>query len=225
MKLLFFDMEFADGKVEGSIYSLGYLMTDEDFHILIPPTDLLINPDSTWNEYVEKNILAYPKDEVESAPKFFELYDRIKVLFSQADIAVGFAVGNDTRALRQDCARYGLEQIQFRCFDTEKLCRKMDEHKDAHGLAGYVRAWCGEDPSNQHRSDGDAFATMMLMRAICCSKHALPEMLLLAYPECVVDVSEKTQKKKHAESIQKSKSSKKRHWYRKRSQKVSEKGS
>ena len=49
MKLLFFDMEFADGKVPGSIYSLGYLMTDENFEIIRPQTDLIINPDSSWN--------------------------------------------------------------------------------------------------------------------------------------------------------------------------------
>ena len=33
-------MEFANGKVPGSIYSIGYLVTDGDFEILVPPTDL-----------------------------------------------------------------------------------------------------------------------------------------------------------------------------------------
>ena len=99
MKLLFFDMEFADGRVPGSIYSIGYLVTDENFEIIVPPTDLLINPDSTWNEYVEANILAYPKETVEAAPTFPALYSQLKKLFEDADVAVGFAVNNDTRAL------------------------------------------------------------------------------------------------------------------------------
>jgi len=185
MKLLFFDMEFANGQVPGSIYSLGYTVTDEDFNVLIPPTDLLINPDAKWNAYVEENILAYPKEEVEAAPTFPALYPTVKELFEEADLAIGFALNNDTRELKRDCKRYGLEPLSFRTFDTEKLCRLTDAHKDARGLAGCVRSWCGEDPDHQHRSDGDALATMRLFRAICEANHVTPEMMLLAYPECL----------------------------------------
>lgn len=182
--MLFFDMEFANGKIPGSIYSLGYLMTDEDFTVVRQPTDILMNPDAPWNEYVESHILAYPKEMVEAAPRFPELYESIRELFSQADIAVGFAVNNDLRALRKNCERYGLEPIRFRALDMEKLCRKQEEHKEAHGLGGYVSAWCGEEPDNRHRSDGDALATMMLFRAVCQAKHATPDMMLTVYPEC-----------------------------------------
>lgn len=192
MKILFFDMEFADGRVPGSIYSIGYLLTDGDFQILIPPTDLLINPNSTWNEYVEQNILAYPKGEIEAAPEFCDVFDQIKELFSMADLAVGFSTGNDTRAMRQACERYGIEPFSFRCFDTEKLCKRMDEHKEAHGLGGCVVAWCGEEPDHRHRSDGDAYATMLLLRAICRAKHASPEMIVAAYPECESDSLQKS---------------------------------
>lgn len=191
MKILFFDMEFADGRVPGSIYSIGYLLTDEEFQILIPPTDLLINPNSTWNEYVEQNILAYPKEEIEAAPEFCDVFDEIKALFAKADLVVGFSTSNDTRAMRKACERYGLEPFSFRCFDTEKLCKKMDEHKEARGLGGCVTAWCGEEPDNRHRSDGDAYATMLLLRAICKAKHATPEMILAAYPECESDALQK----------------------------------
>lgn len=184
MKLLFFDMEFADGRVPGSIYSFGYTVTDEEFGILTPPTDLLIHPESTWNEYVEKNILAYPKEEVEASPSFAQRYEEIKRIFEEVDLAVGFSVGNDLRALRKDCERYGLPVWSAEVLDTERLCRMLEEHKDAHGLAGYVRAWCGEEPDHQHRSDGDALATMMLLRAVCETKHVTPEMLWIAFPEC-----------------------------------------
>ena len=185
MKLLFFDMEFANGKVPGSIYSLGYLMTDENFEIIRPQTDLIINPDSTWNDYVAKNILAYPMEVFDGAPKFPEVYEEIKALFDEADIAVGFSVKNDTRELRRDCERYGLEPIRFFHFDTEQLCRMMPSHKEARGLGKCVKAWCGVIPENQHRSDGDAYATMLLMRAVCEANHVDPEMMVDAYPECV----------------------------------------
>ena len=195
MKLLFFDMEFADGKVPGSIYSFGYMMTDDAFEILVPPTDLLINPESTWNEYVEKNILAYPKEEVEASPSFAARYGELKALFEEADLAVGFSLSNDLRALRKDCERYGLPAIEFSTFDTERLCRLMEEHQDAHGLGGYVQAWCGVEPDHRHRSDGDALATMMLFRAICNAKHVTPEMMVLAYPECSGEHKEQPKKK------------------------------
>ena len=187
MRLLFFDMEFADGRVPGSIYSFGYLVTDEEFRVIEAPTDLLIDPDSTWNAYVEEKILAYPKETVEASPRFPEVYERLSALFASVDVAVGFAVGNDTRALACDCRRYGLEPISFRTFDMEKVCRLTEDHPDARGLAGCVRAWCGEEPENQHRSDGDALATMQLLRGICRVKHVDPEMMLIAYPECIAE--------------------------------------
>jgi len=184
MKLLFFDMEFADGQVPGSIYSFGYLITDEEFKVLTPSTDLLINPESTWNEYVEQNILAYPKEEVEAAPAFPARYDFLRALFESVDVAVGFSVSNDNRALKKDCERYGLEKFPYQHFDLEKLCRKQEEHKDAHGLSGYYQAWCGDEPDHQHRSDGDALATMELFRAVCAAKHVTADMMMIAYPEC-----------------------------------------
>lgn len=196
MKLLFFDMEFANGQVPGSIYSFGYLMTDENFDTVLPQTDLLIDPDSTWNEYVKSNILAYPCEEVEASPRFPTLYGQIKELFASADMAVGFAVNNDTRALRQDCERYGLDPLEFRVLDMEKLCKKMEDHREAHGLGGYVRAWCGEEPDHRHRSDGDAYATMMLLRAVCASKHATPDMIIEAYPECIFRSTDPVKKAK-----------------------------
>ena len=136
---------------------------------------------------MQEHILAYPKEEIEASPKFYERYGEIKALFESVDVAVGFSLNNDMRELRGACLRYELEMPQFQTLDTELLCRKLEEHKDAHGLAGYVRAWCGEEPANQHRSDGDALATMHLMRAICADSHIDAEMLITAFPECAGD--------------------------------------
>lgn len=185
MRLLFFDMEFADGRVPGSIYSIGYTVTDESFETLVPPTDILINPESTWNEYVEENILAYPREVIDASPNFKRLYGELSELFTSADLAVGFATANDLRALNKDCARYGLSPIVFSCFDTERLCRMTEEHSEVRGLGNCVVAWCGAEPENRHRSDGDALATKQLFEAICRAKHATPEMMATAYAECV----------------------------------------
>ena len=185
VKILFFDMEFANGQVPGSIYSFGYTVTDGDFRVLVPPTDILIDPCSTWNGYVEENILAYPKEEVESSPTFIQRYTELSALFADVDIAVGFSVSNDNRALRKACERDGLPPLSYTYFDVERLCRMLEEHKDAHGLRGYYTAWCGEEPKNSHRSDGDALATMGLLQAVCRAKHVTAEMMIKAYPECV----------------------------------------
>jgi protein-tyrosine-phosphatase len=66
----------------------------------------------------------------------------------------------------------------------QKLCKLMEEHRDAHGLGGCVKAWCGQIPENRHRSDGDAYATMLLMQAICKHKHVSADQMIKAYPEC-----------------------------------------
>lgn len=185
MKFLFFDMEFANGQVGGSIYSIGYLITDENFEILTPPTDLLLNPECEWNAYVRENILAYPAEQVEAAPTFPEQAERIFSLFAETDLAIGFSVHNDNRALQKDCMRYGLQMPVYSYFDVEKLCLQMEEHREAHGLKGYSVAWCGKEPEHTHRSDGDAFATMELFRAVCRQKHVTPEMLFEVFPNCL----------------------------------------
>ena len=219
MKILFFDMEFANGKISGSVFSFGYLITDEEFNILAEPTDICINPDCEWNEYVAKNILAYPMEVIESSPFFPDCYGRIKDLFAEADIAVGFSVGNDVTALRRVCERYELDPILYHWFDMEKLCRKLDKHKEAHGLAGYVTAWCGEAPENQHRSDGDALATMHLMRAVCQDAHVDGEMLTIAYPECCGDITVQNQPKKKKATNKSAKNGKKKRRPRRRKKK------
>lgn len=172
MKILFFDMEFANGKIPGSVYSFGYVRTDRNFRLTDPQTDLLINPDCEWNDYVRRNILAYPMSAVKQASLFPAYYKRLKKLLCKSDLVVGFAVKNDTTALRKACERYGLKPLSFRCLDLERVCRSLRDYPQAHGLDGYVRAYTGIDPANRHRSDGDAYATMMLLRAIC-EKHGV----------------------------------------------------
>ncbi len=219
LKLLFFDMEFANGKIPGSVFSFGYVITDEEFNILSGPADICINPDCEWNEYVAKNILAYPMETIEASPLFPDCYEEIKGLFASVDVAVGFSVSNDVSALRRVCERYGLSPILYRWFDMEKLCRRADKHKEAHGLAGYVTAWCGQAPENQHRSDGDALATMHLMRAVCRDAHVDGEMLIIAYPECAGEtttVQNQPQKAKNAQTGNKNEKKRRRRRSRKK---------
>ena len=186
MKILFFDMEFANGKIPGSVYSLGYVQTNHKFKLTEPQTDLLMNPDCEWNAYVRSHILAYPMSTVKSAALFPTYYKRLKKLLCRADLVVGFAVKNDTVALRRACERYGLKPLEFQCLDMERLCKKLGDYPEAHGLSGYVRAYCGMEPENQHRSDGDAYATMLLLKAICERHGICPKKIKAQFAEDLI---------------------------------------
>lgn len=186
MKILFFDMEFANGKIPGSVYSLGYVQTNHKFKLTEPQTDLLMNPDCEWNNYVRSHILAYPMKTVRSAALFPAYYKRLKKLLCHADLVVGFAVKNDTVALRRACERYDLKPLQFECLDMERLCKQLGDHPGAHGLSGYVRAYCGFEPANQHRSDGDAYATMLLFKEVCQRHQISPKKAKLQFADHMI---------------------------------------
>ena len=179
-------MEFANGKVPGSVYSLGYVQTNHKFKLTEPQTDLLMNPDCEWNNYVRSHILAYPMKTVKSAALFPAYYKRLKKLLCHADLVVGFAVKNDTVALRRVCERYGLKPLEFQCLDMERLCKQFGDFPEAHGLSGYVRSYCGFEPANQHRSDGDAYATMLLLKEICRRHDLSPKKLKVQFADQLI---------------------------------------
>lgn len=187
MKILFFDMEFANGKIPGSVYSLGYVLTDEKFKLIEPQTDLLMNPECDWNAYVRAHILAYPMKTVEASSPFPAYYRRIRRLVRKADLVVGFAVKNDTVALEKACERYRLKPLVFSCLDLENLCKKLRDYPEAHGLDGLVQAYCGIQPEHRHRSDGDAYATMLLFREICRRRQISPKNMKKLYAEHFVE--------------------------------------
>ncbi len=186
MNILFFDMEFANGKIPGSVYSFGYVRTNGKFKLTEPQTDLLMNPECEWNEYVRHRILAYPMHLVKEASPFPGHYKRICKLLRRADLVVGFAVSNDTAALRKDCERYGYKPPVFQCLDLERVCKKLPLHREAHGLSGCVKAWCRFIPENQHRSDGDAYATMLLLKAVCEQTGVRPKELKKKFSDCMI---------------------------------------
>ena len=94
LKYLFFDIECANCQgSQGKIFSFGYLVTDRDFNFLVPPTDILMNPDSHFEPYVLNKILSYPMEQIKSSPEFPEHYERLKALLEDPDtMVVGFAV-------------------------------------------------------------------------------------------------------------------------------------
>lgn len=172
MKYLFFDIECAncyEGRAK--IYSFGYVITDENFNILSAPEDVLINPDSNFDPYVRKNILAYDKKIFKTLPKFNEVYPRIYELMTAEDvICFGYGTQNDMHFLSDDCMRYRLKRIPAKVFDIQKLI-EVTENKKAKKLdAEYVER-TGNDGRGTHRSDEDAVRTAEIAKSVCAAQN------------------------------------------------------
>ena len=132
MKYLFFDIECANCfDKRGKIYSFGYIISDENFNIIEKEKDIIINPNvERWDWYVIKNILAYPKRDVESRAKFNKQYNKIKRLLEDEEtIVCGFSVKDDVGYILDECERYKLEPIQFNFFDIQRLEAKLSKSK------------------------------------------------------------------------------------------------
>lgn len=169
MKYLAFDIEAANCyQGNGKICSLGYVLADENFSI-IEQKDIIINPNDKFHLKGRKGtddlVLAYPKEVFYSAPKFDVFYDRIKALLEDKDtLVIGHAVSNDVMHLNSETKRYRLESFRFKYYDTQLM---------------YLEHTGGQNPLNlqkiadelgiefePHRSDSDAYATMMVFRSI-----------------------------------------------------------
>ncbi len=180
MKYLFFDIECANCQgSQGKIFSFGYLVTDRDFNILVPPTDILMNPDSHFEPYVLNKILSYPMEQIRSSPEFPEHYDRLKELLEDPDtMVIGFAVRNDVGFLLDECYRYRLDPFSFHFYDVQQIIEREDINKEGRSLEKAYEAWCGEMPEIVHRSDADAELTMQVLASLCRYHSLYPEELL-----------------------------------------------
>ena len=130
MKYLFFDIECADGG-KATICSFGYVIADENFKIL-RREDIVINPQGRF--YLTGRAgrpdvhLAYPEATFKRAPAFDKFYNKIKALVENEEYyVVGHSIGDDVTYLNKACARYKLEPLSFRYFDTQRMYREVAE--------------------------------------------------------------------------------------------------
>ena len=166
MNYLFFDIECANcynGK--GKIYSFGYLLTDSDFNVLIPPTDLLINPNCKFDFYVKKHILAYDVNFVKTHPDFKQRYDIIKQLMCDKNtVCFGYGIQNDLGFLKYECKRYQLPQIKAKVLDIQNAIPLVLD-RPARKLDIEYTELVGEE-TGAHRSDVDAMRTMKIAKLL-----------------------------------------------------------
>lgn len=185
-KYLFFDIECANCYGNSAkIFSLGYVVTDENFEILHEKEDVLINPRDRFDWYVAKKMMAYPTSIFSNLPPFPDFYEFFKALFEDPDTTViGYAVTNDVHFLQDDCKRYDLTPFSYRFYDVQQIYARQPENNTAKNLEDSLLSWCGIEPENLHRSDEDAYNTMLILKAIAAYHGKnLPEILEM-YPEC-----------------------------------------
>lgn len=191
MKILSFDIESCTGNpLDGSLCSFGYCMA-EDFEI-VTKEDILVNPKPKkfrLGKYGKeaKIKLAYSEEEFRRAPVFSDVYERIADLFKDV-FCVGFAVGNDVRYLNNACQCYRLPIIEYRYLDVQMLAGFIDEENKGLGLSRLGEKYGIE--FLEHKSDDDAFATLMLLKKLCeVSGKSVSE--LVEYYELVLGVNDK----------------------------------
>ena len=186
MKYLFFDIECANCYNNcAKIFSLGYLITDENFNILHEKEDVLINPHDRFDWYVAKKMMAYPRSIFGALPSFPEFYERFREMFEDPDtIVIGYAVTNDVHFLQDDCRRYGLAPFAYRFYDVQQIYARQPENNTAKNLEDSLLAWCGVEAENLHRSDEDAYNTMRILKAIAEYHGTNLAGILEKYPDC-----------------------------------------
>ena len=186
MKYLFFDIECANCYQNcAKIFSLGYVVTDENFNILHDKEDVLINPRDRFDWYVAKKMMAYPREIFKDMPPFPDFYDRFREMFEDEDtMAVGYAVTNDVHFLHDDCKRYGLAPYTYKFYDVQQLYARQPVNNTAKNLEDSLLSWCNIEPENLHRSDEDAYNTMLIMKAIAEYHGTNIPGLMEMFPDC-----------------------------------------
>lgn len=181
MKYLFFDIECANPRYN-SICTFGYFLTDEAF-VELAHEDILMNPETSYDKYVIKNILHYTPEELEAHMPFPCFYDKLKELMCGSDTTVlGFSISNDIRFLNETCIRYHLPCLNYHFYDVQKIFGEHIQIKEQTSIEKAGEQLHLEKPMFVHRSDEDARITMEILRAICQDRGMLLPEVLCACP-------------------------------------------
>ena len=194
MRILTFDTESSTGRVnDGSLCSIGYCVSDENFNIT-EQRDVIFRPIAKFRKGIigmnGKVGLSYPEEEFYAAEKFSFWYDYFAELFASCDLIVGFAIENDVKYLRDACRKYNFKQIKYKFIDVKGLLEVYDDELKTKGLV-HIGEAIGEN-FIAHRSDEDARLTLLTLKYLC-KKHnkSLKELLEYADIKCGI-VEEKT---------------------------------
>lgn len=174
VQYLFYDLEFAKCTKTGcNICSFGYVLTNNKFKVL-EKNDILINPNSNWDEYVLRYILAYDKQSFETQPTFDAFYPKIASLMQNKNtIVFGFDTnGSDMKALQYNCKRYNLKPIACNTYyDIQTLYKLITHNKEASSLYNIAQSLhINTQHLTLHNSCDDAELSMLILKKLARKK-------------------------------------------------------
>lgn len=171
MKYVFFDIECACVfKSVAKICAFGYVVTDEQFNVLVRE-DVLLNPRGKFHLTDRKGgegiVLPYEYEDFKKYPAFPSAYEKIKALLENKEhIVVGHATMNDVKYLNLETRRYNLPSLRFAYYDTQFFYMNVTgDYSRQYGLEAIANDLNVE--FTPHRAVDDAYATMRVCEAIC----------------------------------------------------------
>lgn len=184
MKYLFFDIECATCKGGGKICEFGYVLVDRTFKV-IKSELFIINPKSTFDHYVIKEMLALPKESYLSAKDYTHYYSKIKKLVTDDNVTViGHTVESDAKYLADESKRFSLPFINFKFYDVKEMYMEHVDLKESVNLEK-MGVSLGCDPVDHlHQADQDAILTMRCAKALCEKEGLKIEELLKKRDVC-----------------------------------------
>ena len=185
MTYLFFDIECANsfGGI-GKMCSFGYVLCNHDFSV-IETNDFLINPDAPFDWYLfKKNSkchLAYRKEEYLRHEKFSHFYSKICTLLTSPDrLVFGFGCSNDISTIESECIRYGLNPIDFSCYDISKILGQY--YQTSGSLSSFVQLLnINQTGLEFHDSKADAIFTMKVTERLAADMDKPVNQILSGY--------------------------------------------
>lgn len=168
MEYLVIDTESCTGRAnDGSLCSIGYAVCDENLNVL-KQEDVLINPlPKRFFIGDKKNFkrtgieFAYTIEEFRKAPRFNNLYAKIKELFKGRTV-LGFSMSNDVKYLNDACDKFELPRIEYKYYDIQFVYQLMHPEETSTGLKTLNEKYQIEYIA--HRSDEDAVGSVMLLK-------------------------------------------------------------
>lgn len=162
MKILSYDIESTTGNhCDGSMCSFGYCLSNETFDIL-SQEDIVMNPKT--RRFENRIPLHYEKAYIKAQPRFNEHYEKIKTLFSENDLIIGFSVSNDVDFLNNACEVYSLDKIDYEFLDVQLLYKTVFKKPTLSALSTIAEELGIEYLA--HRSDEDARVTLLVLKHI-----------------------------------------------------------
>lgn len=166
MKYLSFDIECSDGK---HICEFGYVLFDENF-VVIDRDCILINPEYKFHLVGRDGRpdieLAYSEEEYNNSPTYAEKYEEIKRIIETPDCQIiGFAIQNDKGYLAKANKKYKKPAFSIKSVDVQRLYKRHTKAKYLMSAEKIIQE-LGIDGIRLHKSEDDAYAAMLILKAI-----------------------------------------------------------